>query len=203
MSNPLPSGYKAGLFGKIALWVLRHRRLTGVSTLLVFVTALILGIPPKVDSDILTMLPPDKPVIAATKQLNEEEEALPSLLAFNSLDENAEASVMTSFMRNLEERVKGVDGVEYAIHDVDPDLALKLGLMNLEKSDVRQLSNRLKGALALGPALNPMVLGPLLDMGPISERLSAAQEMSFLASTATHGRLLIRPKGSPSDQKFT
>ena len=180
MSNPLPSGYKAGLFGKIALWVLRHRRLTGVSTLLVFVTALILGIPPKVDSDILTMLPPDKPVIAATKQLNEEEGGVAFLLlAFNSLDENAEASVMTSFMRNLEERVKGVDGVEYAIHDVDPDLALKLGLMNLEKSDVRQLSNRLKGALALGPALNPMVLGPLLDMGPISERLSAAQEMSF------------------------
>ena len=184
--------------------MLRHRRLTGVSTLLVFVTALILGIPPKVDSDILTMLPPDKPVIAATKQLNEEEGGVAFLLlAFNSLDENADASVMTSFMRNLEERVKGVDGVEYAIHDVDPDLALKLGLMNLEKSDVRQLSNRLKGALALGPALNPMVLGPLLDMGPISERLSAAQEMSFLASTATHGRLLIRPKGSPSDQKFT
>lgn len=186
------------------MWVLRHRRVTGLSTLAVFVTALILGIPPKVDSDILTMLPPDKPVIAATKKLNEEEGGVAFLLlAFDSLDKEADASVMTTFMRGLEERVKGVDGVEYAIHDVDPELALKLGLMNLEKGDVRQLSNRLKGALALGPALNPMVLGPLLDLGPISERLSAAQEMSFLASTATHGRLLIRPKGSPSDQKFT
>lgn len=186
------------------MWVLRHRRVTGLSTLVVFVTALFLGIPPKVDSDILTMLPPDKPVIAATKKLNEEEGGVAFLLlAFDSLDEEADASVMTTFMRGLEERVKEVDGVEYAIHDVDPELALKLGLMNLEKGDVRQLSNRLKGALALGPALNPMVLGPLLDLGPISERLSAAQEMSFLASTATHGRLLIRPKGSPSDQKFT
>jgi len=204
MSNPLPSGYKAGLFGKIALWVLGHRRLTAVSTLMVFVVSVILGFPPKVDSDILTMLPPDKPVIAATKKLNEEEGGVAFLLlAFNSLDDNADASVMTTFMRGLEERVKTVEGVEYAIHDVDPDLALKLGLMNLEKSDVQQLSNRLKGALALGPALNPMVLGPLLDMGPVSERLSEAQEMSFLASTATHGRLLIRPKGSPSDQKFT
>jgi predicted RND superfamily exporter protein len=204
MSNPLPSGYKPGLFGKVALWVLGHRKLTAASILLIAITSVFIGIPPKVDSDMLTMLPPDKPVIAATKKLNKEEGGVAFLLlAFNSLDENAEAEVMTRYMKDLEARVKEVEGVDYAIHDVDPDLALKLGLLNLEMKDVDQLSKRLQGALALGPVLNPMVLGPLLDMGPVSERMSAAQEMSFLASTSTHGRLLIRPTGSPSDQKFT
>ena len=73
MSNPLPSGYEPGLFGKVALWVLGHRKITAASVLLIAIVSVILGIPPKVDSDVLTMLPPDKPVIAATKKLNEEE----------------------------------------------------------------------------------------------------------------------------------
>lgn len=204
MSNPLPSGYEPGLFGKVALWVLGHRKTTSVGMALIAIVSAFLGIPPNVDSDILTMLPPDRPVIAATRQLNEEEGGVAFLLlAFNSLDENADASVMTTYMKALETSVQNVEGVDYAIHDVDPALALKLGLLNLDSADVDQLSKRLKGALALGSALNPMVLQPLLSMGPISDRLSAAQEMSFLASTSTHGRLLIRPTGSPSDQKFT
>ena len=103
MSNLLPSGYKPGLFGKVAVWVLSHRKLTGFLVLFLAVIAGILGIPPKVDSDILTMLPPDKPVIAATRQLNEEEGGVAFLLlAFNSLDKEADADVMTRYMRGLE-----------------------------------------------------------------------------------------------------
>ena len=149
MSNRLPSGYQPGLFGKVALWVLSHRRMTTLTVVVLAVFAAVVGIPPKVDSDILTMLPPDKPVIAATRKLNEEEGGVAFLLlAFNSIDKTADAEVMTRYMRGLEKRIQEVDGVEYALHDVDPDLALKLGLFNLDASEVAQLSNRLKGALA-------------------------------------------------------
>lgn len=203
MKTSLPSGYQAGLFGKVALWVLDHRWLTTAALVAITITAIILGFPPKVDSDILTMLPNDQPVIAATKRLNEEEGGVAFLLlAFNTLDQEADPEVMDSFMKELQDNIAEVEGVDYALHDVDPKLALKIGLLNLDVEDVQQLSNRLKGALALGSSLNPMVLQPLLQMGPVSERLQKAQEVSFLASTNTHGRLLIRPKGSPSDQEF-
>lgn len=204
MTSPLPSGYQPGLFGKVALWVLNHRRLTGLTVLILMVVGAIIGIPPKVDSDILAILPGELPVIQETRKLNKEEGGVAFLLlAFDSVDEEAPPEVMGDFMDKLESHVSKVEGVEYAIHEVDAEMALKLGLLNLDSNEVDELSKRLKGALALGPVLNPMVLGPLLDMGPISERFKAAHSDSFLSSTATHGRLLIRPTGSPSDHAFT
>ena len=157
MSSPLPSGYKPGLFGSVALWVLAHRKLTGLIVAVLAIAAAVIGLPPRVDSDILTILPEELPVIEATKRLNDEEGGVAFLLlAFDTLDENAEPEVMRAYMDDLEERIRTIDGVEYAIHEVEADLALKLGLLNVDSEDIDQLSKRLKGALALGPAANPM-----------------------------------------------
>jgi len=110
---------------------------------------------------------------------------------------------LDTFMRDAHERFVEMEEVEYALYTVDEDLARQIGLMQLNPEDVETLSQRIRGALILGRALNPMVLRPLLSMESVTDRLNAAQEASLLSPEDEVGRLWIRPTGPPSDPGFT
>jgi len=166
--------------------------------------SVVVGLPPAVDSEVLAMLPPDEPVVRATRKINDEEGGVAFLmLAFSLDDPEGSREALDTFMRDAHERFVEMEEVEYALYTVDEDLARQIGLMQLNPEDVETLSQRIRGALILGRALNPMVLRPLLSMESVTDRLNAAQEASLLSPEDEVGRLWIRPTGPPSDPGFT
>ena len=183
---------------------MRHRPWMVVVLFVVSALSVVVGLPPAVDSEVLAMLPPDEPVVRATRKINDEEGGVAFLmLAFSLDDPEGSREALDTFMRDAHERFVEMEEVEYALYTVDEDLARQIGLMQLNPEDVETLSQRIRGALILGRALNPMVLRPLLSMESVTDRLNAAQEASLLSPEDEVGRLWIRPTGPPSDPGFT
>ena len=83
----LKTSTELGPYGLLARWILGHRRLVAVSALLLGVLAVLIGVPPKVDSNLLTLLPEDNASAAALMKLHEEEGGFNLLtLAYTSED---------------------------------------------------------------------------------------------------------------------
>jgi predicted RND superfamily exporter protein len=188
-----------GPYGLLARWILGRRRL--VAGLLVLFTVVFAGIAStlEVDSDMLSMLPDDAPEITALRKLHHEEGGANLVtLAFASEDPEA----LDPFLDDLVDELQRLDGVQFAVHEVDPALTMKIGLLQLTPEDVQTLTGRLRGALALGSALNPIVTQRLLDMGPLTERIANSQNTSLLGTSDGKGKVLVRPTGSSHDAPF-
>lgn len=189
-----------GPYGRLARFVLANRSPVAIGLVVLVLFSIFLGIPPRVNPDLLSLLPPDQPTVQALTRLNETEGGVSLVtLAFESDD----PKVLESYLEEVTADLEALDRVEYAIHEVDPDLARQLGLLQLQASELLELNVRLKGALALGPALNPFVTQRLMAMGPLTDRIQKLSEApSFLAGSEGTGRILVRPAGSANDQPF-
>ena len=60
----------------------------------------------------------------------------------------------------------------------------------------------MRGAVALGPALNPVVAQRLLDMGETTERLARARDVSLVDDSGRTARLVLRPVKTSHDREF-
>ncbi|MEZ4321587.1 MAG: efflux RND transporter permease subunit [Myxococcota bacterium] len=189
-----------GPYGLLARFVLAHRPAVAVVLVVVVVVSIVLGIPPRVNPDLLSLLPPDQPTVQALTKLNESEGGVSLItLAFDADDPEQLGPWLDAVTADLQ----ALDRVEYAIHEVDPELTRQLGLLQLEAGELAELNVRLKGALALGPALNPFVTQRLMAMGPLTERIQQlADAPDLLAGSDGTGRILVRPDGSANDQPF-
>jgi predicted RND superfamily exporter protein len=198
VSTDLAEG--AGPFGRLAAWVLQHRPLVAGLTLLITVVAAWIGLPPQVDTDMMAMLPADEPAVVALKKLHEEEGGANLItLAFTGEDPER----LLPYLERVATELQALPTVQFAVHRIDPDLAKRVGLLQLAPEDLDTLEVRLRGALALGSALNPIVVQRLMDMGPVTERIARAGEGSDLLGGADgHARILVRPRGSSHDQDF-
>lgn len=188
-----------GPFGRLALFVLGHRKQTAwIAVALTLIGALI-GLPPRVDTDLLSLLPQEDPTVAALARLHHEEGGANLVtLAFEGEDEALRA--VTS---ELAASLASIDGVRYVLNDLDPDLAQRIALLQLDPRELRELNARVRGALALGPALNPIVTQRLMDMGPLTEKIARASEPpGWFGVHDGRARLLVRPTGSAHDQVF-
>ncbi|MFT6232074.1 MAG: putative exporter, partial [Myxococcota bacterium] len=169
--------------------------------MLITVVSAVIGLPPKVDTDLLSLLPKDDPVVASLVKLHEEEGGANLVtIALNGEEEQLYTSVA-----QLEAAFSALPEVRYVLGELDPDLARRIGLLqvDLEPAEIRELSRRLQGALAMGPALNPIMLGPLMAMGPVTDKLALASEPpSLFGVRGNTARVLIRPTGSSHDQEF-
>jgi predicted RND superfamily exporter protein len=185
-------------WGALAAWVLDHRPAVAAALVALIVAAAALGLPPEIEPNLLALLPPEEPVAAALRDLHEREGGTNLVtLAFEGEDTDA-------LLDDLSERLEASDRVAFALHDVDPDLATRIGVLQLDPADIRELSARMKGALALGPALNPLVSQRLMAMGPVAERIEAASRPDLFPGGGTaEGRLLVRPTGSSHDPVFS
>ncbi|TNE86532.1 MAG: hypothetical protein EP330_22600 [Deltaproteobacteria bacterium] len=191
---------ESGPYGRLARFVLARKRLVAVSAAVIAVLSVIIGVPPEVDSNLLTLLPKDDPAASALMQLHEEEGGFNLLtLAFESDDPAKLEAYLPELVADLEE----LDTVRYVLHDIDAELAQRVGLLQLDPSDVEELSARVKGALALGSALNPLVTSRLMAMGPVAERIGQASDKRVLSNSGEFSRVLIKPTGSSHDQPFT
>jgi hypothetical protein len=176
-----------------------RRRAVGIACLVLACVAAVVGLPPDIDPHLLELLPPKDPAVQALRRMHDEEGGTNLVtLAFGSEDPEA----MPPFLDALVTDLEAIETVEYALHEVDPELAFELGLLQLAADDVAELSRRLKGALALGPALNPIVTQRVLDMGPTTERIAKAREMSLFEDPNGRARVLVRPTGSAHDPEF-
>jgi uncharacterized protein len=192
-----------GPYARLARWVLAHRALVAVVCAALVAVAAVVGLPPRVDNDVLAMLPPDDPVVAGTAALSRAGGV--DLLTIGVTDPGADggrSERLDRYVAALSDAFAASPSVSFTFHEVDPDLALQLGLLNLDPSDVRELTGRLRGAVALGPALNPLVVQRLLDLGPVTDRIRAAQNASVLGADGPVARLVVRPSRSAQDRAF-
>jgi len=157
-----------------------------------------LGLPPQIDANLIALLPDGDPSVQALRKLHDEEGGVNLLtMAFDADDE----ADLSRFLDDLVVDLEALESVEFALHRLDEDLVFQLGILQLEEDEVRELSARMQGALALGPAMNPFVAQRLMAMGPLTERISAAGSTTELAGPGA-GRLVVRPTGSSHDIPF-
>jgi predicted RND superfamily exporter protein len=188
-----------GPFGRLAAFVLGSRARVAVG----MVVAAILGAAGAsqlgVDANLLSMLPQDLPEVVGLQKLHREEGGANLItLAFEGDDEQE----IDAFVDELTSELGALDTVQFAIDEIDPALALEIGVLQLDPADVDELSRRLQGALAMGPALNPMVTQRLMAMGPLTERIASAQAPTLLAGSGLQRKILVRPTGSAHDLPF-
>ncbi len=191
--------HAVGPYGRLAAFVLGHRRAVALATAVLTVVLALLGLPPAVDSNLLALLPDREPAVESLRALHQEEGGFNLVsLAFDGEDPVA----VDAYVEALVPRLEALPALDFALHEVDEALALRIGLLQLAPEDVGELTVRLQGALALGPALNPIVVQRLLDMGPVTERIAAADQGLGLADAPGHALVLARPSGSSMDPAF-
>ncbi len=198
--------YTPGPYGRLAAWILAHRKPTGLSLLVLGMISAFLASFLQVDANILSLLPEDDPHAAAFFDLYEEQGGtaiLTLVIEAEDPEDPENLQQLDQALDELTEELEALDSVRYALHEVDPKLAYQIGLMQLEAADVNELSVRLKGALALGPALNPMVTQRLMDMGPLAQRISKVFDMPYLTGKPGQGRVIARPLGAAQDSQFS
>lgn len=188
------------VYARLARFVLRHRAAVAIAVTVLTVLAGIVGIPPKVDSNLLNLLPESDPVVGAIRRINEQEGGLNFLtLTFEAKD----PAQLDPFLDDLAARFEAVDGVEFAMHELDPSLTRQIGLLQLDPQELAKLNGRLQGALALGPAINPFVLQPLLAMGPLTDKIAKVGDNAmFREREQGTGRLIVRPVRPATDPDF-
>lgn len=192
--------HRSGPYGKIARFVLAYRKLVGWAAVVLVLVSAVVGLPPDVDPNLLALLPAEEPAVKAVQDLQDAEGGI-SLITLSFTSDDAEA--MDTTLRTMTRRFEALERVEYALYEVDPDLTRSLGLLQLEASEVETLNGRLRGALALGPALNPFVTQRLMAMGPLTEKIEQFSDApTLLQGGDGKGRILIRPTVSSHDQKF-
>lgn len=190
------------IFGRLARWVLHNKRVTQALIALASLISIAAVTQIRVDSDLLNLMPSDEPTIQALKDL-EEREAGVSLV---TVAVSGEAEATDAFLRELRDALKDDERFRYVLYDIDPDLAWRLGVLQLSPEELAPIRDRLEGALSMGPAIaNPFVASRLLDLGPMTERLRdqgrSAQTSGVLSSEGV-ARLIIRPVISAHDLPF-
>ena len=192
--------YTPGFFGRIASTVMRYPArslfLLGLVCLLSAALASLL----RVDPNILDLLPADDPTTEAIQRLNAEEGGA-NLVTIAIAGDDPQA--LDDLMVDLSEQLSGLDGVDYVLYALDPDLSWKLGMLQLSVEELQLIRGKLQGALALGPGVaNPLIAGRLLALGPLTDKLANADATTLTRSEDGVAQLLLRPTGSAYDQDF-
>ncbi|MBN1334351.1 MAG: MMPL family transporter [Deltaproteobacteria bacterium] len=153
-----------------------------------------------VDSNIVNLLPADSPATQALQALDESEGGLATLVI---TVRGGTIEDRHAWLGDLAGRLEGLPEVRYTFHQMDPALAWRAGLFHLEPAELAAIRNRLRGAVALGPAMtNPFVAGRLMDLGPLTEKLRKAGFYARLNPSEDTSRLLVRPTRPPLDLPF-
>jgi predicted RND superfamily exporter protein len=189
-----------GPYGRIARFVLAHRPSVGAALLALCVVCAWIGLPPKVEPNLMALLPDDEPSAQALRALHAEEGGVNLLTIAVQSDDPARTAAAID---DLQARFEASPDVRWALHDVDPVLAQRIGLLRLEPASVQELSARVQGAVLLGPAMNSMMAQRLLDLGPMAEGIRSAGRLNvFPDASPGSAKLLVKPTGSSMDPPF-
>lgn len=188
------------LFGRLARWVLDQPRAWALALVLVTVVGALLASRLKVDPDMLKLLPTDDPGVQALLELDKQEGGVNVLTISVS---GPDQPTVDAYLADLQTRVEALPEVRYAMWGVDPALGHRIAILQLTVEELKVLRDRLRAAIALGPAAsNPFIASRLLDMGPLTEKLAHGGEKLTFATAPNTGRLLVRPAGSSHEMTF-
>ena len=181
--------------------MLDHRGPVGALLAVLVLICAVIGLPPAIEPNLLALLPDDEPAAQALRELHASEGGV-NLLTIAVHSDDAEAT--EAALDDLEERMVALDEVRWAMHEVDPELAQRIGLLQLDPKALRELSGRIQGALLMGPALNGAMANRLLTLSEESaEGIRRASELDLFPGMGEgDGRLLIKPTGSAMDPPF-
>ena len=194
------SSSSPGFFGRLAASVMDRPRLWALVLLLTTALGAALGSRLTINANMLALLPEDDPTAEAIRRLNDEEGGTNLVTIAARSDDPA---ALDAFMSKVGADLEEMDAVEYALYDLDPDLAFRLGLLQLTPDELSALRARLSGAVAMGPAAaNPFMAARLLDLGPLTEKLQAPESTALFPPEDGVARLLVRPRGTAHDQSF-
>lgn len=189
-----------GPYGRLARISLTWPRQVFAVAALLTILGTVLGLPPEVDGNLIMLLPEDDPYATSLRQMHDESGGAAFVtLTFEGDDPEKMGAVLDELVEELETK----ETVSFALHRLDEELAFRVGLLQLEPQELDELNLRLQAALAMGPALNPMMAQRLLDMGPITDRIARAHEVSmFGGGNGNRARVVVRPNGSNLDPDF-
>jgi len=218
----------SGPYARLARFSARNKWWVVLGVLLVTLVAGVIGLPPAVDNDLLSMMPDDEPVVDATRDLANNGGV--ELLTIGLVDDEAPApdqardtdaadpvgkdgkvtqdedsgrsERLEAYAAELAAALDAMEDTQFVFHEVDPDLAFRIGLFQLEPADVRELTSRLRAAVALGANLNPVVARTLLEMGETTDRLARAREVSMIGDEGRSARIVVRPVTTAQDREF-
>ena len=196
----MTSGPGPGLFGRLALAVLRQPRRAILAVLAMTVLSVLAATRLTVQPNILDLLPDGDPTTQAIRRLNQEEGGTAVLTI---AVEGGDAEARKAFSRKLAHDMQTLQGVRWVLYEVDPDLAVRLGMLQLTPTQLSEIRTKLQSALALGAAAqNPIVASRLLALGPLTAQLNDPSSIQVLSGKDGTERILVRPEGSAFDPSF-
>jgi len=199
-SGELMSSKTPGFYGRLAAASMSRPWTTLGLVALVSVIAVMLILRLQMDPDLVRLLPQDDPT---TKAIQDIQKADGSTQLVTITMASNDPQKLDTFMTELQAEVNKLPGVGFTLYKVDPELAWRVGLLNIPPEDLARLRDRLRGALALGPAIqNPFVAAQWLDLGAMTSRLKGKDTASAFEAPEGTARLLIRPTGSATDMRF-
>jgi uncharacterized protein len=188
-----------GFYGRLARWVMHHRGATLALTGLVTAVAVFFMQRLTLDSDILKLMPKEDPSTIALEKLDQEEGGVN---VFTLAIQGEDRPAREAYVEKLAAKMEALPEVDYVLYKLDPQSALRFGVLQVPLEDLTLIRDRLHGALAMGAgAANPFIAGTLFNFGPITQKLESSSA-GFSLSTPDLTRLLVRPKGSAHDIPF-
>jgi uncharacterized protein len=197
---PLIAEPRVGLFGRLAAWILGHRRFTIIAAIVVSLASALVSLRIGVDSNIVSLMPENDPASKALDELNAKEGGVGMLtltVGGGTLEERH------AWLEAVSQRLAGYPEVRSSFHQMDKDLAVRVGLLQLTPSELGEIRDRLRGAVMLGPAiLNPFVAQEVLSLGHLTGKISQAGFYVRLNPGDDMSRLIVRPTGAAMDLPF-
>ena len=196
MSSP-----STGPLGRLAAAVIAKPRRSILWIVVASILSAWLATGIRVDPNMLRLMPQDHPSTQAIQKLQKTEGGVEILtIAVDGADDAAVDEVL----RELVEKLEALDTVQYALYDIDPDLAWRIGMLQLTPEELSKISDRLQGALNFGPAmLNPFIAAQWMDLGPLTAKLKGEGQPNSLASSDGTPRIIVRPTDTAQKVPFS
>ncbi len=131
------SDHPEGVLARLARGVLRHPVVVVLTALGVFVMSAWIGLPPRVDPDLIALLPADQPHAAALARVARETGGINTItLTFTGDDPMAMDATLDALALSL----RDLEDVAVALHRIEPDLATHVALMRQNSTDITALA---------------------------------------------------------------
>ena len=190
------------IFGRTAAFVLKKRALAscaivGVIALAILLVTTRLGL----DSNLLSLLPEDEPVVESIHRFQERGSKLERM----TLAVEGEDEVVDAFFSDVTDRLKDTGLVDYTFYELDEELAQRLGAVQPSVRELSRVRENLRAALTLGRGaalLQGMVFsaGASDDLG--TSDLKQGRDARSLFEVEGTRTMIIRPSQSSENVSF-
>lgn len=202
-ANDEPMYAPKTIFGRLAQGVLNNRRLTSLSVFgVVFISIFLIWTRLGLDSNLLSLLPQDDPLVESIGSFQEKGAKLDQM----SLSVAGDDDDVELFFEELDTKLVATGLVDFTFYELDKDLALRLGAVAASKKQLLRVRDNIRAALALGRGA-ALLQGMVFSAGAGSEDLGtgkmkkAEDAQAFFRSAGTR-TMRIRPSISSENIGF-